>query len=50
MAGVLEAYRSVILYQQLPGSYIFLSSVALLLFLIGYWFFKRVEFQFADVI
>ena len=51
MAGVLEAYRSVILYQQLPGPYIFLSSgVALLLFLIGYWFFKRVEFQFADVI
>lgn len=51
MAGVLEAYRSVILYQQLPGAYIFLSSgVALLLFLVGYWFFKRVEFQFADVI
>jgi lipopolysaccharide transport system permease protein len=51
MAGVLEAYRSVILYQELPGAYIFLSSgVALLLFLIGYWFFKRVEFQFADVI
>jgi lipopolysaccharide transport system permease protein len=51
MAGVLEAYRSILLYRELPGSYIFISTgVALLLFLVGYLFFKRVEFQFADVI
>ena len=51
MAGVIEAYRAVLLYQELPGAYLLLSGgVALILLLFGYWFFKRVEFQFADVI
>jgi homopolymeric O-antigen transport system permease protein len=51
MAGVIEAYRAVILNQELPGSYFVLSTaVALGILLLGYWFFKRVEFNFADVI
>jgi lipopolysaccharide transport system permease protein len=51
MAGILEAYRAVVLYREIPGYYIFISfGMAASLFLIGYWFFKRVEFQFADVV
>lgn len=51
MAGVIEGYRSVLLYQQLPGPYFSLSvSVSIVILLFGYWFFKRVEFQFADVV
>ena len=51
MAGILESYRDILLRQQPPGSYLFISiaSAALLLF-VGYRFFKRVEFQFADVV
>jgi lipopolysaccharide transport system permease protein len=51
MAGILEAYRAVLLYQQLPSSYLGLSIVmSTIILLFGYWFFKRVEFQFADVV
>lgn len=51
MAGILEAYRDVLLRQQAPGSYLYLSvAIAALLLLIGYRFFKKVEFQFADVV
>lgn len=51
MAGILEAYRAVLLYQTLPGFYLVAASlVALVIFLAGYWFFKRVEFQFADIV
>jgi lipopolysaccharide transport system permease protein len=51
MAGIIEAYRSVLLYQQLPGPYFALSSiVAIVTLFFGYWFFKRLEFQFADVV
>lgn len=51
MAGAIEAYRAVLLRQELPGSYLWISaSMALIIFLAGYWFFKRVEFQFADVV
>lgn len=51
MAGVIEAYRAILLHQQLPGPYFLISaSVAFVAFLFGYWFFKRVEFQFADVV
>jgi lipopolysaccharide transport system permease protein len=51
MAGIIEAYRAVILYQQLPGSYFVLSAcVAIIVLFFGYWLFKRVEFQFADVV
>lgn len=51
MAGILESYRAVILYQKLPGYYLLISSgMAGIILLIGYWFFKRVEFKFADVV
>lgn len=51
MAGVLEAYRDVLLYQRLPDYYLLISaSTAIIILIIGYWFFKRVEFQFADVV
>jgi lipopolysaccharide transport system permease protein len=51
MAGVIEAYRMVLINQELPGAYFLVSvGIAAGIFLFGYWFFKRVEFQFADVI
>jgi lipopolysaccharide transport system permease protein len=51
VAGILEAYRAVFLYQSLPGLYLFNSGLlSLFLLLTGYWFFKRVEFQFADIV
>jgi lipopolysaccharide transport system permease protein len=51
MAGIIKAYRDVLLNGQIPDSTLLLSaSVAVLVLAIGYWFFKRVEFQFADVV
>jgi len=51
MAGILESYRAIILYQELPGYYLLISiGMAVITLVIGYWFFKRVEFQFADVV
>lgn len=51
MAGVIEAYRDVLLNGQAPGAYLIPSALmSLVIFLLGYWFFKRVEFQFADIV
>lgn len=51
MAGAIEAYRAVLLYQEEPGPYLLTSVlVSLVMLLSGYWFFKQVEFQFADVV
>ncbi len=51
MAGVIEAYRDVLLYGRVPGSYLVPSAlVAICVFVLGYWYFKRVEFQFADIV
>jgi len=51
ISAIIEAYRSVILHNQLPGVELFRAiPIALLLLLIGYWLFKRLEFYFADVI
>ena len=51
MAGLLESYRDVLLDSQSPGSYLLSSAVvSLLIFVSGYWFFKRVEFQIADIV
>jgi lipopolysaccharide transport system permease protein len=51
MAGIIEAYRAVLLYEQMPGPYLGLSAIiSLLILAIGYLFFKRVEPKFADVI
>jgi lipopolysaccharide transport system permease protein len=51
MAGIVEAYRDVLLKQTLPGMYLLEAAIISLVTLIcGYWFFKRVEFQFADIV
>jgi lipopolysaccharide transport system permease protein len=51
MAGVIESYRAVLLHGQLPGDYLLVSAlVSMLVFMLGYWFFRRVEFQFADIV
>jgi lipopolysaccharide transport system permease protein len=51
MAGILESYRAVLLYQTIPGSYLIVAGFeALIILIIGYRFFKRVEFQFADFV
>jgi lipopolysaccharide transport system permease protein len=51
MAGIIESYRAVILRGETPPPYLLLSIVvSAALLAAGYWFFKRVEFQFADVV
>jgi len=51
MSGIIAAYRDVLIYDRLPGSYLLPAIiVSMLIFVIGYWFFKRVEFQVADII
>ncbi len=51
MAGVVEAYRDVLLRGQMPGPYLLVSAaVALGALAAGYAFFRHVEYQFADVI
>lgn len=51
MAGIIEAYRDVLLNGQIPGTYLVMSAIiSVLIFVIGYWFFKRVEFQIADIV
>lgn len=51
MAGIVAAYRDVLIYNTAPGEYLFPAAViSFVILLIGYWFFKRVEFQFADIV
>lgn len=51
MAGVIEAYRAILLRQELPGPTLLIAAtIAGFTLWGGYWFFKRVEFQFADVV
>ncbi len=51
MTGILLGYRDVVLNGVLPGDY-FVSSVVIstVILIVGYWFFKRVEHQFADIV
>lgn len=51
MTGIIEAYREVLLYGRAPGSYLATSAaISLLVFVVGYHLFKRIEFQISDVI
>ncbi|HIE56936.1 MAG TPA: ABC transporter permease [Anaerolineales bacterium] len=51
MAGIIEAYRAVLLHQQLPGTYLYSAAgISLLALIFGYWLFKRVEYLFADIV
>lgn len=51
MAGILEAFRAVLLHNAAPGpAFGFSVVVSFITLIAGYWFFKKVEDQFADVI
>ncbi|MCC6499800.1 MAG: ABC transporter permease [Anaerolineales bacterium] len=51
MAGIITAYRDVLIYHTVPGDYLLPAAlVSLTILIAGYWFFKKVEFQFADII
>jgi len=51
MAGIIAAYRDVLIYNTVPGDYLVpAAGISFFLLLFGYWFFKRVEFQFADIV
>jgi len=51
MAAIIEAYRSILLYQTPPDITLYASiPVVLLILILGYWIFKRLEAFFADVI
>jgi lipopolysaccharide transport system permease protein len=51
IGGVIAGYRDVLIDGKLPGMYLASSAVvASLILVLGYWYFKRVEFQFADIV
>ncbi len=51
MVSVIESYRSILLRGGLPvPELVSAGLISLAVFIIGYWFFKRVEFQFADIV
>ncbi|MEZ4618582.1 MAG: ABC transporter permease [Caldilineaceae bacterium] len=51
MAGIIAAYRDILLAGTTPGAYLLPSAlISIGLFGFGYWFFKRVEFEFADIV
>jgi len=51
MAGIVEAYRDVLIRGSIPGEYLVIAAFeAFFILILGYWFFKRVEPVFADII
>lgn len=51
MAGIISAYRAIILNQTMPDSSLLISAVSsIVIFIVGYWFFKKTEHHFADII
>ena len=51
MAGIITAFRDVLIYGREPGDYLWWAAIiSAAVFVIGIWFFKRVEFQFADIV
>jgi ABC-type polysaccharide/polyol phosphate export permease len=51
MAGIIQAFRDILLDGRLPGAYLIPAAlVSAALLVLGYWLFKRLEFRFADVI
>jgi lipopolysaccharide transport system permease protein len=51
MAGIIDSYRKVLLQQSLPDQSLLISAVgAVIILILGYQFFKRVEYSFADII
>jgi len=52
MAGILDSYRRVLIHNTAPNfSYLAISFfISLLVFIFGYWFFKKLEPNLADII
>ncbi len=52
LTGLVDSYRKVLLTGQAPNFYYLSSSltIGVLLLFIGYWFYKRVDKRFADII
>jgi lipopolysaccharide transport system permease protein len=51
MAGIIQAYRDILLNRTAPGPTLYYSMVfSTITLLIGYWLFKRSELQFADAV
>jgi lipopolysaccharide transport system permease protein len=51
MVGIIEGYRSVVLYNLPPAPTLYLSGIISIVCLgLGFWLFKRVEYLFADVV
>ncbi|MFC1998003.1 ABC transporter permease [Chloroflexota bacterium] len=51
MAGIIESYRAILLQQSLPGPYIYPAAIiSIIILVVGYWVFKRVEPSFADIV
>jgi lipopolysaccharide transport system permease protein len=51
MAGIIESYRAIFLHAEAPPPQLGSAAIlALVILLAGYWLFKRVEFQFADLV
>ena len=51
MAGIIESYRDVLIENTFPGMYLWLAAIiSFIVLLIGYWIFRRLEYQFADVV
>jgi lipopolysaccharide transport system permease protein len=51
LSGIIESYREIFLYGNPPDMYLLASALMAIVFLIiGYWFFKRLEYQYADII
>jgi lipopolysaccharide transport system permease protein len=51
MVGILEAYRAVLLHQSFPSPALIIAALeALVIFFLGYLFFKKVERVFADIV
>lgn len=52
LTGLIDSYRQIILFNQPPNFYHLISSVAggTILLIVGYWFYKRVDKKFADII
>lgn len=51
MAGILESYRDILIRGILPGNYFLISTIlSILIFIIGYWVFNRLQPLFADII
>lgn len=52
LTGLIDSYRKILLQGQPPNAYYLSSSIitGVILAIIGYWFYKRVDKKFADII